>query len=183
VAVGVLRLDVVADDVADDLGDHGSGNDSSADPADLFGLDVDAEAGNLGQAIVEGRLGVPEAGRGAGNAAVAGFNGPTGGAVPLHAGAVVVGLGAFAAHLVEAPALARALVAPLFNVAAGVVVGAALTLVVDEVAVSEERPAVLVEFRQLVKGEVVDQHSGGIDRIVRAAAEVDEVGETRNRFG
>ena len=93
-AVGVLRLDVVADDVADDLCDHGSGNDSGADPTDLFGLDVDAETRNLGQAIVEGRLGVPEAGRGAGNAAVAGFNGPTGGAVPLHDRSVLEEVGA-----------------------------------------------------------------------------------------
>ena len=48
-----------------------------------------------------------------------------------------------------------ALVAPRLHVAAGIVVGAALALVVNELAIGEEGPAFGIERRQLAKGEVV----------------------------
>ena len=59
--------------------------------------------------------------------------------VPAHVGAVVGRRRALAAHLVEAVALAVALVAPLLDEQPGVEVGPPLALVVDQVAVGEQR--------------------------------------------
>ena len=92
--------------------------------------------------------------------------------VPAHGRAVVGRLRALAAHLVEAPALAVAFVAPVLHVAAGVVMGPALALVVNELSVGEERPVVLVQRRQFAERQVVHQHRGRVRGIVRAAAQV-----------
>ena len=77
-------------------------------------------------------------------------------------GAVEGRFRALAAHLVQAPALAVAFVAPLLHETAGVVVGAALALIVDDAAVGEQRTVVLVERGQLAEGQVVHQHGGRI---------------------
>jgi len=52
--VSVLGLDIVADDVANDLGDHGATDRSRTNPTDLFCLDVHTEAGDFRETIIEG---------------------------------------------------------------------------------------------------------------------------------
>jgi hypothetical protein len=59
---------------------------------------------------------------------------------------------------------------------------APFALIVNDVAVCEGRPSVLVALGQLAKGEVLDQHSGGIRGTVRAAAQVDQIPDAGNSF-
>jgi hypothetical protein len=76
--------------------------------------------------------------------------------------------------LVEAITLLVTLVAPFLHEAARIVVRTALASIVNDVAVSEQRPVVLVEGRHLVEGQVMRQPCRGIGRIVRAAAQIDD---------
>ncbi len=137
--------------------------------------DFDAEAGNVGQAVVKRRHVIPEARRGAGDAAVSGADRPTGVIVPLHHRTVEGRRRALAAHLVQTPAFAMPFVAPLGDESAGVVVRAALALIVNDAAVGEQRPVVLIERGQIVEGQVMHQHRRRIGRIVRAAGHVDHL--------
>lgn len=157
---------------------HSGGGGDRADDrqADLLGRGVHAEALHVGDLLVERARGRPEVLRTTADAAGAGLDGPARPAVEAHVRAVHGGGRAFAAHLVEAVALAVPLVAPLFDELPGVEVRPPLTLVVDQVPVREQRPAVLVERRHLPEGEEVDEDGDGVRRVVRAAAEVDDLG-------
>ena len=50
-----------------------------------------------------------------------------------------------------------------------------LALVVNDIAVSEQRPVVLVEGGKFVERQIVDQDCGGIGWIVRAATQIDDL--------
>ena len=82
---------------------------------------------------------------------------------------------ALAAHLVEAVAGAVAFVAPRFDVLAGVEVRAPLAVVVDRLAVGEQRPAVAIERRPALEGQVVDEQRGEVLDVGRARRQVDQV--------
>ena len=71
-----------------------------------------------------------------------GLDRPAGRVVVADRGAVVIRLRTLAAHLEKAPALAMAFVAPGLHIAAGIVVGAALALVVDQLPVGKQRAVV-----------------------------------------
>src|SRR5277367_1179174 len=106
----------LADGVSDAVR-HGGGGDTAHEcPADLARGDVHAESGRMRQAFVEWRFGVPKARGRAGDAAMTSFDRPAGGVVPANCGAVEIGFGAFAAHLVETPSLAMSLVTPLLHI-------------------------------------------------------------------
>ena len=87
--------------------------------------------------------------------------------------AVGVGFRPLAAELVEAVALAVALVAELHGEAAGIEVRAAFAVLVNQARVGEHRPAELIHRRQLAEGEEV--HHGGqeVVRIGRATGNGD----------
>ena len=121
-------------------------------PADFFCGDVNAETGDLRQRLIERRHRVPESMRCAGNAAVPGFHRPTRPAIPPDRRAVVRCIRTFAAHLVKAPALATPFIAPFLDELTRVVVRPALTLIVDDLAIGEQRAVVLVERRHFVEG-------------------------------
>ena len=70
---------------------------------------------------------------------------------------------------------AVALVSPLLDEEPRVEVRAPLALVVDQIAVREERPVVLIERRHLVEGQVVHEHRDGVRGVVRTATEVDHL--------
>ncbi len=141
--------DLVANDGADRMRGRQADHRPHGHPADLLGRRLHAEARHVGQPFVERRLVVPEVMRRARDAAVTGLHRPAGAAVPPDRRAVERRLRPLAAHLVEAPAIAGALVIPLLDEAAGVVVRAPLALVVDHVAVGEQRPVVLDPGRAL----------------------------------
>jgi hypothetical protein len=54
-------------------------------------------------------------------------------------------------------------------------VGSPFTLVMNDVTVSEQRPAVFIERGHLVEGEIMSQHRGRICRIVRATNQIDNL--------
>src|ERR1035441_10522024 len=107
--------------------------------AERPGIHVHTESRHRWQPLVKGRLGIPKAMRSAGDASVARFYRPTGPIVPAHGRAVISRFRPLASHLVKTVALPVAFVAPLLYKAPRIVVGAALALVVDNVAVSKER--------------------------------------------
>src|SRR5487761_2064841 len=74
-----------------------------------------------------------------------------------------------------ARALAGARVSPRQHVLAGVEVGPPLALVVEELAVGEERAAHGVSGRQTVEREVVDDRRGEVLDVHRAPGEVDHL--------
>src|SRR5271166_3987346 len=130
---------------AGDPMDHGCASHSGGESQpDLAGGHVCAEARNLRQPLVERRTSVPEAVRGASQAAVTGLHRPARTIIPTYRGAIKGRLRALAAHLVQAPALAMAIVTPLLNVTTRIVVGASLALVMDDAPVREQRPVVLI---------------------------------------
>src|SRR5450755_3458933 len=106
---------------------------SRRDPdADLPGTDVCPESRNVRQPLVERRLGLPEVVPAAADAAVPGLHRPARAVVESHGRAVERCFRAFAPHLVEAPPLAMAFVAPLLCIASGIVMRTPLALVVDD---------------------------------------------------
>jgi hypothetical protein len=74
------------------------------------------------------------------------------------------------------------LIAPRLYKAAGIVVSAPLALVMKDVPVSEQRAPVGVKSRQLVKRQIVDKHGCRIRRIVRASAQIDDLGPGHRLF-
>src|ERR1017187_1466920 len=143
--------------------------------AERPGIHVPTESRHRWQPLVEGRLGIPEAMRGASDASVARFYGPTGPIVPTDGWAVIGRFRPLASHLVKTVALAVAQVAPLLYKTPGIVMGAALALVVDNVAVSEQRAVKLIERGHLVERQIVDQDRRCVGRIVRAATQIDDL--------
>src|SRR5580658_4265882 len=127
----------VGDGVPDAVRQSGGGDPAHEGPTNLTCSDVHAESGRMRQAFVEWRFGVPKARGRAGDAAVTRLDWPTGGVVPADCGAVEVSFGAFAAHLVETPPLAMALVAPLLHITTRIVVRAAFALVVNDLPVGK----------------------------------------------
>src|SRR5208337_4876420 len=111
--------------------------------------------------------------RSAGDATVARFYRPTGSIVPPDGWAVISRLRSLAPHLVKAVALTVTLVAPFLHKTSRIVVRATLALVVDDVAVSEQRAVILIERGHLVERQIVHQNRRGIGGIVRTAAQID----------
>jgi hypothetical protein len=74
-----------------------------------------------------------------------------------------------------------ALIVPGLNKAAGIVVRAALALIVNQCAIGKERAVVLVQGGKFAKRQVVNNHGSGVFRIVRAAAQVHDF-DSRHRF-
>ena len=64
-------------------------------------------------------------------------------------------------------------IAPLLHKTAGVVVGAALALVVNDVSIGEERPVLRIQRRHFSKGEIVHKHGGSVRRIVGTSGKID----------
>src|SRR6266498_4937727 len=104
------------------------------------------------------------------------LNRPTGPIVPAHRGAVEGRLRALTPQLVEEPALAVTLIAPLLDKATRIVVGSPLALVVNNAAVGKERTVVLIHCRHFSEGQVVDQDRRRVGWIVRATTKVDYPG-------
>src|SRR5581483_4293877 len=115
-------------------------------------------------------------------ASMSSLHGPTGAVVPAHRGTVEGRLGTFASHFVKTPALAVSFVAPLLHEAPGVVVSAALALVVDDPSIGKQRPVVLIGGWQGAEGEIVHQHRCCVYRVLWAAAEIDHVGRGHGFF-
>src|SRR5487761_2152771 len=163
-------------DVADrPVGGAQGSHDADETEPDLVGRHVHGEPGRVAQAAVERGHLVPEARHRAADAAVARLDRPARPVVEADRRAVGERLRALAAHLVEAPALAGARVAPRQHVLAGVEVGPPLALVVEELAVGEERTAHGVSGRQTVEREVVDDRRGEVLDVHRAPGEVDHL--------
>jgi hypothetical protein len=79
---------------------------------------------------------------------------------------------AFAAELVQAPALAVALIAEGPSEASGVKAGATGTVFVDDSVVGELWPSEFVERRQFAHRDVLENHGQKVVRIGRAAREI-----------
>src|ERR1035441_3030445 len=109
----------------------------SGDRPHLAGGYVGAEARNCGQPVVERRAGIPEAVRGAAQTAVTGLHRPAYTIIPTYRGTIESRLRTLAAHFVQTPAPAMAFVIPFLNVTTSVIVGAPLTLVMDDASVGE----------------------------------------------
>ena len=90
-------------------------------------------------------------------------------------GQLKVACRSLAAHLVQAPAFAVPFIAPFGDEAAGVVMCAPLALIVDDAAIGEQGPVILIERGQIVEGQVMDQHRRGVGGIVRTAGHVDDL--------
>src|SRR6266498_3222516 len=123
------------------------------DPVDVG---LHAEARNSTQVPVEGGHLVPEVRLGAADAGMAAADRPVRFFVPADVGAVLVGDGTLAAHLVEAVAGAVSVVAPVLDVLSGVVMRSPLAVVVDRLSVGKERAAVVIDGRPLLESQIVD---------------------------
>src|SRR5471030_1210368 len=110
-----FRSAPVTNDAGDAVSRGCNGDCSDNGPANFAHRNIHAEAGRMRKPLVEWRLRIPKARRGAGDAAVARFDGPTCAAVPLHRGAIEIGFGTFAPHFVKAPAFARTLIVPFLH--------------------------------------------------------------------
>jgi hypothetical protein len=159
----------VTNDAGDAMSRGGNGNRSDNGPANLAHRYIHAESGRVRKPLVEGRLGVPKARRGAGDATVARFDGPACAAVPLDGRTVQIRLGTFASHLVKAPAFARTFIVPFLDETAGVVVRSPFALVVDDIPVCKQWPVQRIERRHLSKREVVHKHGRCVGRVVWAS--------------
>ena len=101
-----------------------------------------------------------------------GFHRPAGAVVELGHGAVVVGLGAATAHLIEAIAQGGLLAAELFDELFVLEMGAAGALIVDGFAIGKQGAATLIEFGQLAQKEVVDHGADEVDGVGWAAWQI-----------
>jgi hypothetical protein len=63
-------------------------------------------------------------------------------------------------------------IAPLFNKTARIIMSPSLALVMNNIAVREQRAIVLVEGGKFVERQIVDKDCCGIDRIVGAATQI-----------
>lgn len=70
--------------------------------------------------------------------------------------AVGIGLGSLATEFVETPALAVTFVAELLGEAGGIEMRPAFAVVVDQASIGEERPALAVKVRQLLKRQIIE---------------------------
>ncbi len=116
--------------------------------ADQIDPPLDAEAGHVGEPVVERRHVVPEADLRAAQARVARADGPVGAAVPLENRAWGKSARALAADLVETPATPGRVVVEILDVLAGIEVSPPGALVVNPAAVSESRPPHRIHRRE-----------------------------------
>ena len=151
--------------------------------ANLVHVGSDAEPRHASEVLVERRHAIPEIGLGAADARVAAADRPVGAFVPPHVRAVLERHRPLAPHLVEAVAGAMAFVAPRLDVLPGVVVRAALAVVVDRLAVRKEGSAEVVERRPPLEREVVDQQRRQVLDVGRARRQVDQVPDAGDGVG
>ena len=89
----------------------------------------------------------PESGFRAANAAVAGFDGPTGAIVVADRWAVVVGDWPFAAHFIKAPTFLVPFISPCFHEFASIEVAASFAVIVDASAIGKQRSVSFIHGR------------------------------------
>jgi len=145
---------------------------ATEDFANRIGCGIKARNHDVGKALVKGAV-VPKIGFAATNATVAGAYGEGNAVIPFEGRAGIVRCWTAAAHFVEAPTLARAVVVPRLNELAGVKEGAAVALIVDALAIEHFRAADAIEFRQGVEGEDVGKDAGHDFGNGRAAGHID----------
>ena len=85
-----------------------------------------------------------------------------------------VRVGSLAAHLVQTPAFAVALVAELLHETAGIKVRPTRAMLMNVAVVGELRTLVLVEFRQRARVGKLQDHAQQRVRIRRAAGKIDD---------
>src|SRR6516162_5503454 len=122
---------MLAHGLADAMGNHGRSRQRGETHAHRIDPRADTEACHIGQPLVERRHGVPEIRLGATDAGMAAADRPISALVPPHHWAVLRRRRSFAAHLVEAMALAVCLVAPGLDILAGIEMRAPLAIVVN----------------------------------------------------
>src|SRR5215831_13524090 len=130
---------MMAYDLADPVCDHRGCDQTGEGEPHRINPPADIETGDFGQALVEWRHRVPKIRLGATDAGMTAADRPIGAFVPLDHRTILRCRRAFAPHLVEAMALAVRFVAPRFHILSGVEMRAPLAIVVDGLAVSEER--------------------------------------------
>jgi len=155
------------------VGTHANDGGGTEDFADRIGSGINAGNHDVREALVE-RTVVPETGFAAANAAMAGADGERNAVVPFEGGAGIVSCWTAAAHFVEAPALASAVVVPRLDELSGVEEGAAVALIVNALAIEHFRAADAIEFGQGVEGEDVGEDAGHDLGDGRAAGHVDD---------
>src|SRR5579864_4649276 len=174
-------------DCARDAMDHSCSRDRRREPdPDLSSADIGSKSRYIRETFIKRRLGLPEVVSSAADAAMARLHGPARAVVKAYRRAVERRLRAFAPHLVKAPATPVPLVAPLLHIAASTEVSPPLALIVDDASISKERPVVLIQCRQFTERQVVNQNRRSIRRILRASAQVDDLGfrySLRNAHG
>ena len=132
-----------------------------------------AEASHVGEPVIERRHRVPEIPLGAADAGVPRSDRPAGAPVPLENRTGREGGRPFAAYVIQAPALSGVLVVEHLHVLACIEVGPPRALVVDALAVGEERAPVRISGRQAVEGEKVGHRGRHHVADGRAAGHVD----------
>jgi len=152
-------------------GDAGGGTDGQR-RADRVGIALHAESRDVREATVERRHRVPEVALRAAEAGMTRADRPARAGIPQEDRTGRERRGPFAAHVIEAPPLARRIVVERLDELTGVEVGAARALVVDARPVGEQRPAVVVELGHAPEGE--DVHDRRRDYVAdrRAARDV-----------
>src|SRR5208337_1372661 len=147
---------ILADDGRDEVGTNSNDGSGTEDFADRIGSGINAGNHDVGKPLIEGAV-VPETGFAAADAAMAGADGEGNAIVPFKRGAGIVGCWTAAAHFVEAPALASAVVVPGLDELAGVEEGAAVALIVNALAVEHFGTADAIELGQGVEGKDVGE--------------------------
>lgn len=100
---------------------------------------------------------------------MSGFHRPARAAIPAYGWTVIGGLRPLAAHLVQAPALAMSLVSPILDKAARVVVRSTLTLIMNDVSVSEQGAVIGIEPRHFAEVQIMNEQCGRVCRTMRTA--------------
>src|ERR1039458_6843249 len=128
--------------------------------ADRVGAPLDRESADVRQAAVEWRHRVPEVRLGAAKAWMSGADRPARPIVPHEDRAGRERRRPLAAHFVQTPPLPRALVVERLHELSGVEVRAPRALVVDALAVCEQRPSLAVDGGKPAEREVVHDGRG-----------------------
>ena len=139
----------------------------------LVGSGFDTESAYVGQVVIQ-RFGVPKTGFGTADAAVSRLYGVAHPLVPFDDGARVEGVGALAAHLVEAIPLLGILIVEGLDKKPGIEGRPAVAGVVNAATVEGDGTAHGVEFGQAVEGEYVGDDPGHDVGDGRTALHVDD---------
>ncbi len=178
-AGGSLFLELLPDQLAfADIGQDGVGRDSGgrgrADrQADLVGGGLNAEAGERRQMAIE-RAVVPKLRLAATDAPVPRLNRKADAVVPAGDAAVVVRHRTSASHLVQAVPALGVLVVQGLDEQARVVIRTPVATVVDPAGVERLGPAELVQLREAVEGQQVDDRACHHLANRRAARDIDD---------